>query len=158
MFQKFWYKNNTKIWQDHINNIAIWLNKANAMLHEVRQIVNERTLISIYHAIFDSHLNYASIVWCQTKRLINRVLIIQKKALEGLQNYILCIISVWSILCSVRLYKCLYFLPILLVKLSFHFSMFQCFVFLFLYVFLFLHLCSFALFRIQCLKRLIDMV
>ena len=108
MFQKFWYKNNTKIWQDHINNIAIWLNKANAMLHEVRQIVNERTLISIYHAIFDSHLNYASIVWCQTKRLINRVLIIQKKALEGLQNYILCIISVWSILCSVRLYKCLF--------------------------------------------------
>ena len=128
------------------------------MLHEVRQIVNERTLISIYHAIFDSHLNYASIVWCQTKSLINRVLIIQKKALEGLQNYILCIISVWSILGSVRLYKCLHFLPILLVKLSFHFSMFQCFVFLFLYVFLFLHLCSFALFWIQCLKRLINMV
>ena len=54
-------------WQDHINNIAIKLNKANAMLYKVRQFVNERTLISIYHAIFDSHLNYASIAWGQTK-------------------------------------------------------------------------------------------
>ena len=50
-------------WQDHINNIAIKLNKANAMLYKVRQFVNEKTIISIYHAILDSHLNYASIVW-----------------------------------------------------------------------------------------------
>ena len=49
-------------WQDHTNNIAIKLNKANAMLYKVRQFVNERTFISIYHAIFDFHLNYNSIV------------------------------------------------------------------------------------------------
>ena len=29
------------------------------MLHKVRQFVNENTLMSIYHAVFDSHLNYA---------------------------------------------------------------------------------------------------
>ena len=69
-------------WQDHINNITITLNKANAMLYRVRQFVNERTLISIYHVIFDSHLNYASIVWSQTKRSINRVFINQKNALR----------------------------------------------------------------------------
>ena len=69
-------------WQDHINNIAIKLNKANAVLSKIRQFVNQRTLISIYHAIFDSHLNYASIVWGQTKSSINRVFIIQKKALR----------------------------------------------------------------------------
>ena len=68
-------------WQDQISNIAIKLNKANAMLNKVRQFVNVRTLISIYHAIFDSHLNHASIVWCQTKSSINRVFIIQKKAI-----------------------------------------------------------------------------
>ena len=39
-------------WQDHINNIAIKLNKANAMLCKVRQFVNQRTLISIDHVIF----------------------------------------------------------------------------------------------------------
>ena len=37
------------------------------MLCKVRKFVIERTLISIYHVIFDSHLNYASIVWGQTK-------------------------------------------------------------------------------------------
>ena len=52
------------------------------MLYKVRQFVNERTLISIYRAIFDSYLNYASIVWGETKSLINRVFIIQKKALR----------------------------------------------------------------------------
>ena len=69
-------------WQYHINNTAIKLNKANAMLYKVKQFVNQRTLISIYHAIFDSHLNYASIVWGQTKSSINRVFMIQKKVLR----------------------------------------------------------------------------
>ena len=49
------------------------------MLYKVRQFDNERTSISIYHATFDSHLNYA---WGQTKSLINRVFIIQKKAIR----------------------------------------------------------------------------
>ena len=69
-------------WQDHIDNIAIKLNKVSAMLYKVRQFANERTLISIYNAIFNSHLKYASIVWSQTKSTINRVFIIQKKALR----------------------------------------------------------------------------
>ena len=66
-------------WQDHINNIEIKLNKVNAMIYKVRQFVNQRTLISIYHAVFDS--NYASIVSGQTKSSI-KVFIIQKKALR----------------------------------------------------------------------------
>ena len=69
-------------WEDHINNIAIKLNTANAMLYKVRQFVNERTLISIYHSLFDSHLNYASIVWSQAKSSMDRVFIIQRKALR----------------------------------------------------------------------------
>ena len=54
------------------------------MLCKVRQFVNEKTLISIYRAIFDPHLNYASIVWSQTKSLINRVFTIQKKAIRSI--------------------------------------------------------------------------
>ena len=69
-------------WKDHINNIAIKLNKAYAILYKVRQFVNQTTLISVYHAIFDSHHNYASTVWGQTKSSINRVFIIQKKVLR----------------------------------------------------------------------------
>ena len=67
-------------WQDHINNIAIKLKQMQC--YTKLEFVNERTLISIYHAIFDSHLNYASIVSGQTKSSINRVFIIQKKALR----------------------------------------------------------------------------
>ena len=68
--------------QDHINNIAIKLNKANAMLYKVRQFVNEKNLRSIYHAIFEHHLNNACIVWGQTKSSINRVFINQKKTIR----------------------------------------------------------------------------
>ena len=38
-------------------------------------------LISIYHVNFDCHLNYASMVWGQTKSSFNGVFIIQKKAM-----------------------------------------------------------------------------
>ena len=69
-------------WQDHINNIAVKLNKANAMLYKVRQFVSEKNLRSIYNTIFELHLNYACIVWDQTKSSINRVFIIQKKAIR----------------------------------------------------------------------------
>ena len=52
------------------------------MPYKVTQFFNERTLISIYHAIFDPHLNYASTIWGQTKSSINRLFIIQKKTLR----------------------------------------------------------------------------
>ena len=52
------------------------------MVHKVIQFVGERILISIYHTIFESHLNYASIVWGQAKSSNNRIFIIQKKALR----------------------------------------------------------------------------
>ena len=69
-------------WHDRINNIAIKLNKARAILYKVRQFVNERTLILIYRVISDSHPSYSSIVWSKTKSSINSVFIIQKKVLS----------------------------------------------------------------------------
>ena len=50
-------------------------------------------------------------------------------------------ISVWPLFCSVRVYISLHFLPMILVKLVFHLSVFQFFVFLYLWVLIF----SFAL-------------
>ena len=52
-------------WLDHINDIAIRLNRANAMLFKVREFVNIKILKSIYYVIFDCHLNYANTVWGQ---------------------------------------------------------------------------------------------
>ena len=43
-------------WHEQINNVAVKLNRANAMLSKVRHFVHKKTLKSIYHAIFESHL------------------------------------------------------------------------------------------------------
>ena len=52
--------------------------------------------------------------------------------LKKVRNCILCIIRVWSLYCSVRVYTSLHFLPIRFVKLEFCLSVFQFFMFLFL--------------------------
>ena len=52
---------------EHINDIAIKLNRAKSMLYKVTELVNTRVLNLIYHAIFDCHLNYAIAVWGQNK-------------------------------------------------------------------------------------------
>ena len=39
------------------------LNRANGMLSKVRHFVPETELISIYHAIFASHLRYGCQIW-----------------------------------------------------------------------------------------------
>ena len=55
--------------KDHIHGIATKLNRANALLFKIRNYVNFNTLKSIYFAIFDSHINYASLVWGQNLHL-----------------------------------------------------------------------------------------
>ena len=46
-------------WHDQVNNIAVKLNRANALLLKIRNYVNMKTLRNIYYAIFDSHLTYS---------------------------------------------------------------------------------------------------
>ena len=45
-------------WHQQINNVAVKLNRANAMLSKIRHFVDKNTLKSIYRAIFESHLFY----------------------------------------------------------------------------------------------------
>ena len=73
-------------------------------------------------SVKDSHL-----CWCHKC----------SKALKELRNCILCIVPVGSLICSVRVYKSLHFLPILLVKLGFRLCFsFSCFSF---FIFVVLH-------------------
>ena len=39
------------------------LNRFNALLSIIRNYVNTFTLRTIYFAIFDSHINYANVIW-----------------------------------------------------------------------------------------------
>ena len=63
-------------WKPHIDGISTKLNKANAMLSKIRHFVDQKALKAIYHAIFESHLYYSSLVWAQN------ILILQKDCLS----------------------------------------------------------------------------
>ena len=65
-------------WNEHINDIAIKLNRANAILYKVKEFVNTRVLKSIYQAIFDCHLYYVNTVWGQKENSLNRLYLLQK--------------------------------------------------------------------------------
>ena len=69
-------------WHQQINNVAVKLNRANAMLSKVRHFVHKKTLKSIYRAIFESHLLYSCLVWEQNINSIKRLYILQKKSLR----------------------------------------------------------------------------
>ena len=52
------------------------------MLYKLRDFVNSNILKSIHYALFESHINYACIIWGQSISTINRLYILQKKALR----------------------------------------------------------------------------
>ena len=66
----------------HDQDIAVKLNRTNALLLKIRNYVNIKTLRNIYFAIFDSHLSYSCIVWAQNINTVRRLIILQKKALQ----------------------------------------------------------------------------
>ena len=57
----------------HVSNIPIKLNRANALLFKIRDFVNVNTLKAIHYAIFDSHINYANLIWAHNFNAVNRV-------------------------------------------------------------------------------------
>ena len=73
-------------WQNYINDFSVKLNRANALLFKIRKFVDDKILRSIYFAIFESNLNYCSLVWAQNYNAINRLVILQKRALI-IMNY-----------------------------------------------------------------------
>ena len=69
-------------WQHHANDISIKLNRANALLFKMRKYVCLKILRSIYFAIFDTYLSYCCLFWAQNFSTIQRIVILQKKAVR----------------------------------------------------------------------------
>ena len=67
-------------WKQQINHVALKLNKANTMLSSLRHGYDLKTLKSVYYAIFESHLCYASLVWAQKTNSVKRLHLLQKKS------------------------------------------------------------------------------
>ena len=69
-------------WKHHVNDVSTKLIRANAILFKIRNYVNSKILRSIYFAVFESHLNYSSLVWAQHSGSIKHLIILQKRPLQ----------------------------------------------------------------------------
>ena len=68
--------------KQHINHVAVKLNKANAMLSKLRHVLDIKTLRSVYYAIFESHVCYVSLVWAKNTNSVKRLQLSQKNPSE----------------------------------------------------------------------------
>ena len=73
-------------WKIHINEISTKLIKGNAMLSKLRHYVNKDILLSVYYGISHSHLAYLCLVWGQVKFSLNRITLLQKRAIRILHS------------------------------------------------------------------------
>ena len=70
-------------WNPHITELAKKLSCAVGMLHKIKQFCTSKTLCSIYHALFHSHLNYGNSVWGLSSGT-QKIYILQKKAIRAI--------------------------------------------------------------------------
>ena len=63
--------NGNILWKSHIDYLSVRLNRANVLLFKIRNLLNNSLLRTIYFSIFESHLNYCSLVWSQNCHAIN---------------------------------------------------------------------------------------
>ena len=66
--------------QQYVNDVSAKFNETNTLLFKILDFFDNKVLRSIYFAIFESKLNYCSLVWAQKSNAINRLVILQKKA------------------------------------------------------------------------------
>ena len=69
-------------WKIHIHDFASKLNRANAVIAKLRHFVNSEIIKSTYFPIFHSHLNYVCIASGITRFLLQKLSILQNKALR----------------------------------------------------------------------------
>ena len=69
-------------WDIHINQLTMKLNRAIGLLSVIRHHVNKKLLRTIYHAIFNSHLNYGCQIWGQNISTVHKLEKLQAKALR----------------------------------------------------------------------------
>lgn len=70
-------------WDTHINNICKKLSSATGALARTRSLLPSKVKMKLYYALFESHLNYCSLVWATTTRTnIKKIQILQKKIMR----------------------------------------------------------------------------
>lgn len=74
-------------WHAHINHLCSKLSAATGALSRCRSLIPLHAKLSIYHALFASHLNYCSLVWLTTtKKNIEKIITLQKKIIRNVAD------------------------------------------------------------------------
>ena len=70
-------------WDFHITQLSNKLSRANGILSKLRHFTSKETLLSLYYAIFYSHMTYGCLVWSLTTiKNMDCISILQKKCLR----------------------------------------------------------------------------
>lgn len=69
-------------WDSHMDYILPKLNRGLGLLSKIRYCVPNFLLRTIYFCLFNSHLIYASQVWAQQKTILQKLQVLQNKALR----------------------------------------------------------------------------
>ena len=69
-------------WNKHISDLCCKLRRANGALSKIRHYVPTDILLSVFHAIFNSHMRYASQLWAQSETVSTRRVLILVKTLH----------------------------------------------------------------------------
>lgn len=74
-------------WNKHVDSTCKKLSSVAGALARTRRLFPEKVKLNIYNALFSSYINYCSLVWTTTtKENINKLLILQKKAVRHIAN------------------------------------------------------------------------
>ena len=74
---------NNLSWDSYIHSLSKKLGRANGIISKLRHYVPEKTLVSVYYAIFHSQILYGCTVWAMsTLKNINTINVLQKKCIR----------------------------------------------------------------------------
>ena len=74
-------------WDCHIKEMNAKLSRTNGILSKLHYYVPKKTMLSVYYALFYSHMTYGSLVWSlTTQKNLDSVFRLQKKSI-GIINF-----------------------------------------------------------------------
>ena len=75
------YIDNFLSWDFHISQLSNKLSRANGILSKLRYFTTKEILLSVYYAIFYSHMIYGCLVWLlTTTKNMDSIIVLQKSA------------------------------------------------------------------------------
>ena len=69
-------------WETQLDAVGKKLRRANGIISKLRHFLPLKTMVQVYHALFQSHVNYGLQIWAQNLPQNNRIHSLQKSAIR----------------------------------------------------------------------------